>query len=139
MIFNIFDQSPVDKLFPFCHENQISIIARVPFDEGSLTGNIKPDTVFPEGDWRNNYFRADRKQHVWDRVQKIKEDLRGNIDSLAEAALRYTLSFEEMTTVIPGMRKDKNLLSNLASEEKGKLPDELLERLKEHRWIRSFY
>ena len=42
VIFNIFDQSPADKLLPFCLKNQISVIARVPFDEGSLTGNIKP-------------------------------------------------------------------------------------------------
>jgi len=139
VIFNIFDQSPIDELFPFCHENQISIIARVPFDEGGLTGNIKPDTVFPEKDWRNNYFRGDRKQQVWDRVQKIATDVKDHTDSLAEAALRYTLSFVEMTTVIPGMRKEKNLLSNIESEERGKLPIELLESLKEHRWIRNFY
>ena len=115
------------------------ISARVPFDEGSLTGNIKPDTVFPDKDWRNNYFRGERKQQVWDRVQKITNDVKDETDSLAEAALRYTISFDEMTTVIPGMRKEKNLISNLASVEKGGLSDDLLERLKVHRWIRNFY
>jgi len=139
VIFNIFDQSPVDKLFPFCKENDISIIARVPFDEGSLTGNIKPETVFPDQDWRNNYFKHDRKQQIWDRIQKLAEDIKDETDSLAEAALRYTISFDEMTTVIPGMRKEKNLLSNVASIEKGVLPEDLLERLKAHRWIRNFY
>ena len=139
VIFNIFDQSPIDELFSFCNQNDISIIARVPFDEGSLTGNITPDTVFPDKDWRNNYFRGERKQQVWDRVQKITDDVKDETDSLAEAALRYTISFDEMTTVIPGMRKEKNLISNVASVENGGLSDDLLERLKAHRWIRNFY
>ena len=139
VIFNIFDQAPADILFPFCKENNISIIARVPFDEGSLTGNIKPDTVFPDGDFRANYFREDRKQQVWDRVQKIAEEVQDETDSLAEAALRYIISFNEVTTVIPGMRKEKNLLSNVASVEKGLLSDKLMEQLKDHRWIRNFY
>lgn len=139
VIFNIFDQSPLDVLFPFCLENQISIIARVPFDEGSLTGNIKPDTVFPDKDWRNSYFRGDRKQQVWERVQKIEKEIKEECASLAEAALRFTISFEAMTTVIPGMRKERNLLSNLHSMEKGPLSGNLLNNLKAHRWIRNFY
>jgi aryl-alcohol dehydrogenase-like predicted oxidoreductase len=139
VIFNIFDQSPADKLLPFCQENQISVIARVPFDEGSLTGAVTPETVFPEKDFRNNYFKGDRKQQVWERVQKIQADVNDETVSLAEAALRYVISFDAITTVIPGMRKEKNLVSNLASIEKGKLSDNLLEQLKTHRWVRSFY
>lgn len=139
VIFNIFDQSPADKLFPVCKEHEISIIARVPFDEGALTGNIRPDTVFPERDFRNNYFRGERKQQVWERVQKLSEDVKGETDSLAEAALRYTISFDEVTTVIPGMRKEKNLIANVAGIEKGNLSKELMERLKMYRWIRNFY
>jgi len=139
VIFNIFDQSPADMLLPFCLENKISIIARVPFDEGSLTGAITPDTVFPEKDFRNNYFRGDRKQQVWERVQKIQKDVSGETSSLAEAALRYTISFDAVTTVIPGMRKEKNLLSNLESVEKGSLSGDLLEKIKAHRWVRNFY
>lgn len=139
VIFNLFDQSPADVLFPFCLENNINVIARVPFDEGSLTGNIRPDTVFPDKDWRNHYFRSDRKQQVWERVQKIEHDIKDECASLAEAALRYTISFEAVTTVIPGVRREKNLLANLDSMAKGPLPSELLEKLKAHRWVRNFY
>jgi aryl-alcohol dehydrogenase-like predicted oxidoreductase len=139
VIFNLFDQSPADRLLPFCLENKISIIARVPFDEGSLTGSIKPDTEFPKGDFRNTYFAGDRKQQVWDRVQKIKIDAENYTESLAETALRYTISFDAVTTVIPGMRKEKNLLANAESVSKGVLPTELLEKLKAHRWVRNFY
>ncbi len=139
VIFNIFDQSPTEKLLPFCLENKISVIARVPFDEGALTGNIKPDTTFPNKDFRNRYFRGERKEQVWDRVQKIMEDTGNETGSMAEAALRYLISFEAVTTVIPGMRKEKNLLSNVESVTRGALSEDLLERLKEHRWDRNFY
>jgi len=139
VIFNIFDQSPADELLPFCADNSISVIARVPFDEGSLTGNIKPDTTFPEKDWRNHYFRGDRKQEVWDRVRQIEDALANETDSLAEAALRYIIGFDAVTTVIPGMRKEKNLLSNITNVDKGALSAGMMERLKEFRWVRNFY
>jgi aryl-alcohol dehydrogenase-like predicted oxidoreductase len=139
VIFNIFDQSPLDTLFPFCERNKISIIVRVPYDEGSLTGAITPETTFPRGDWRNNYFRGDRKQQIQDRIKKIQEDVQGEAGSLAEAALRFTISFPAVTTVIPGMRREKNVLHNLASVEKGPLSAELLKILSAHRWVRNFY
>lgn len=139
VIFNIFDQSPTDELLNFCLENNISVLARVPFDEGSLTGSIKPQTQFPSGDWRNNYFKDDRKQQVWDRVQKIQHDIGGECENIAEAALRYICSFDAVTSVIPGMRKEKNLLANVKSIDKGKLSEGLLEKLKNHRWVRNYY
>jgi len=139
VIFNIFDQSPTDVLLGFCKENEISILARVPFDEGSLTGNITEATTFPKGDWRNNYFHGDRKKEVAARVAKIQEDIKGETKTVAEAALRYLISFDAVTSVIPGMRSEKNLLANKTAVEKGKLSSELLEKLKAHRWIRNFY
>lgn len=139
VIFNIFDQSPADKLLPFCLENNISIIARVPFDEGSLTGNVTPDTEFPPKDFRNHYFRDDRKQQVWERVQQIQEVSASECASMAETALRYTISFDAVTTVIPGMRKERNLLANVAATEAGSLSPELMDKLKEFRWVRNFY
>lgn len=139
VIFNLFDQSPTDELFPFCLENNIAVLARVPFDEGSLTGAINPDTVFPEKDWRNHYFRGDRKQQVWERVQKIQQDISGECDTIAEAALRYIVGFEAVTSVIPGMRKEKNLTANVKSVENGPLSESLMEKMKAHRWERNFY
>ncbi len=139
VIFNIFDQSPTDELFSFCEQNNIAILARVPFDEGSLTGAITPETKFPEQDWRNRYFRDERKQEVYNRVLKIKADTDAETENVAEAALRYTISFDAVTSVIPGMRSEKNLLANIKSVEKGKLSNLTLEKLKAHRWVRNFY
>jgi aryl-alcohol dehydrogenase-like predicted oxidoreductase len=139
VIFNIFDQSPTDKLFDFCSENAISILARVPLDEGGLTGNITPDIEFPPRDWRNNYFRGDRKKQVADRVDAIWNDIRDAVESMPEAALRYVISFPAVTSVIPGMRTEKHLRSNVQYIGKGALSQEKLELLKKHRWVRNFY
>ncbi len=139
VIFNIFDQKPAEKLFPFCLENGISILARVPFDEGALTGNIDPSTEFPVGDFRNNYFKDKRKVDVKLRVDKIWNDVKTEAASMAEAALRYIISFQAVTSVIPGMRKEKNLLANINSIEKGPLPPKILEKLKVHHWEKNFY
>ena len=139
VIFNIFDQKPIERLFPFCKKNNISIIARVPFDEGALTGNISPNTDFPVGDFRNNYFRGTRKVEVKLRVDSIMNDVKTEVSSMAEAALRYIISFNAVTSVIPGMRKEKNLLANIASVKKGPLSAELLKELKTHKWNKNFY
>ncbi len=139
VIFNLFDQSPIDELFPFCLENQISVIARVPFDEGSLAGLVRPDTTFPKKDFRNRYFRGERKKQVWQRVQEIMNDVSGEVESIAEAALRFVISFEAVTTVIPGVRRVEHLMSNIRAVEKGPFAADLVKKLARHRWIRNFY
>jgi aryl-alcohol dehydrogenase-like predicted oxidoreductase len=111
----------------------------VPFDEGALTGRIGPDTEFPEGDFRNHYFRDDRKQQVAERVQAILDDLGIERDQLPEVALRYILSHPAVSTVIPGMRTVRNVERNAAVGDGKGLPDEQLQALKRHRWERDFY
>lgn len=139
VIYNIFDQSPEDQLFPACQKNDVGVIARVPFDEGSLTGKITPDTTFPSGDWRNLYFKGDRKREVYDRAQKLRTLLDGSVETLPELALRFCLSSEAVSSVIPGMRSVSHVKENTSVSDKGELPEELLNRLRDHRWIRNFY
>ena len=139
VIYNIFDQSPEDELFPYCRENGIGVIVRVPFDEGSLTGKIGPDTVFPEGDFRNIYFKDDRKQQVLGRVQAIARDANISVDQLPELALRFCLSHPTVSTVIPGMRSTRHVEANTAASEAGPLSEQTLKDLRPHRWVRSFY
>ena len=139
VIYNIFEQSPEDQLLPACERHNVGVIVRVPLDEGGLTGRITPDTTFEEGDFRNNYFRDNRKQEVFDRIQKIASDIDISPDQMAETALRYILSHPAVSTVIPGMRSIRNVERNcLAGDGRG-LPQEQLKKLKSHRWIRNFY
>ena len=139
VIYNVFDQSPEDELLPVCAERDVGVIVRVPFDEGALTGRITPDTEFPDGDFRAHYFRGDRRRQVFDRTEAIASDLGTERDGLAEIALRYVLSHDAVSTVIPGMRSVRNVERNLAAADKGALPGAEVSRLKAHRWDRNFY
>jgi aryl-alcohol dehydrogenase-like predicted oxidoreductase len=139
VIYNVFDQSPEDELFDACAAHDVGVLARVPFDEGSLTGAIGPDSEFPEGDFRNNYFGGDRLQQVDERVRAILDELGIERDRLAEVALRYILSHPAVSCAIPGMRSVRNVERNAAVGDGRGLPDEQVAALKKHRWIRDFY
>jgi aryl-alcohol dehydrogenase-like predicted oxidoreductase len=139
VIYNVFDQSPEDELLAACEQHGIGVLARVPFDEGSLTGTIGPDTEFPDGDFRNRYFRDDRRQQVADRVQAILDDLGIERERLPEVALRYVLSHPAVSTVIPGMRTVRHVERNCAVGDGRGLPEAQVAALKRHRWERNFY
>jgi aryl-alcohol dehydrogenase-like predicted oxidoreductase len=139
VIYNVFDQSPEDELLPACAEHGVGVLARVPFDEGGLTGRIGPDTTFPDGDFRNLYFKDDRKREVADRAQAVVDDLGRPLEDLPEVALRYVLSSDAVSTVIPGMRSLRNVDRNVAVADGAGLPADQVERLKAHRWVRNFY
>ena len=135
----MFDQSPTEQLFPFCEKENIAIIARVPFDEGSLTGMITPDTRFEKDDWREKYFNGDRKVDVQKRVEKLRKLLASEAQTLPELALRYVLSFPTVSTVMPGMRRTAHVKENICVSDGRVLSNALLDELKAHRWERNFY
>jgi aryl-alcohol dehydrogenase-like predicted oxidoreductase len=139
VIYNIFDQSPEDELFPYCEKHGIGVIVRVPFDEGALTGKLTPDTKFPEGDFRHNYFSGNRKQEVWDAVHAIVRDTGVTLEELPTLALRFCLTPAAVSTVIPGMRNARHVAANVAASDAGPLPPETLQKLRPHRWVRNFW
>lgn len=139
VIYNIFDQSPERQLFPLCQERNIGVIARVPFDEGSLAGHINEHTQFPQGDFRNYYFSGDRKKQVHERVVAICEDLGIPLEGLPEIALRFCISHPAVSTVIPGMRRPERIAYNAAAVGQGPLPPNALDVLRGHAWERNFY
>jgi len=136
VIYNIFDQNPEDKLFPACEEMNVAVIARVPFDEGTLTGTMTKETTFPENDWRSHYFAPENLIPSVERADALKP-LVPDGSTLPEMALRFILSNPAVSTIIPGMRKVKNVEANIQSSDLGPLPDDLVSRLKEHRWVRK--
>jgi aryl-alcohol dehydrogenase-like predicted oxidoreductase len=139
VIYNIFDQSPERELFPLCQKHSVGVIVRVPFDEGSLAGAVGPDTVFPEQDFRNRYFRGERKVQVVERVEKLRTLLGEEAGTLPELALRFCLHHPAVSTVIPGMRSVRNVEANCAVSVGRRLSDRLLESLRLHAWERNFY
>jgi aryl-alcohol dehydrogenase-like predicted oxidoreductase len=132
VVYNILDQSAEDELFPYCREHGIAVIARVPFDEGGLTGTLTLDSTWPEGDWRNLYFTTERLKETLERVARLHPLLPDGMD-LPELALRFILAHPAVSTVIPGMRRVRHVERNLRVSDGEALPPRLLEALRTHR------
>ncbi|MBV9405905.1 MAG: aldo/keto reductase [Acidobacteriaceae bacterium] len=139
VIYNIFDQSAEKNLFPLCQQMKVGVLARVPLDEGGLTGTITDNTQFAPGDFRESYFRGDRKRQVVEHVEALKRDLAGVPGTLAQIALRFCLSHRAVTTVIPGMRRVETVESSCRAASAGMLDEKTLAILRRHAWQRNFY
>ena len=136
VIYNIFDQAPQDELFPLCRELDIAVIARVPFDEGTLTGTLTRDASWPEGDWRNTYFVPENLHASVDRAEALRPLVPPGM-TMPELALRWILEDPTVSTIIPGMRKVRNVEANCAVSDGVPLDPSLRDRLRSHRWDRS--
>ena len=136
VIYNIFDQNPEDELFPACREADVAVIARVPFDEGTLTGTLTKESTWPEGDWRNSYFVPENLIPSVERGDLLKP-LVPEGTTMPEMALRFILGNPAVSTIIPGMRKAGHVESNISTSDAGPLPEELQKELKKHRWDRQ--
>ncbi len=136
VIYNVFDQNPEDELFPACREKNVSVIARVPFDEGTLTGTLTLDSKWPQADWRNTYFATDNLKQSVARADALKPLVPAG-STMPEIALRFILNHADVATTIPGMRKRRHVESNLAASDRGPLPAALHAQLRNHRWDRT--
>jgi aryl-alcohol dehydrogenase-like predicted oxidoreductase len=137
VVYNVFDQNPEDELFPVCRELGVAVIARVPFDEGSLTGTMTRNMTWPEGDFRNIYFAPDKLPEILDHVDRLREDVPAGM-TMPELVLRFILANPDVATIIPGMRRPKHVQQNLGVSDGRPLPAELLQRLRKHRWVRTY-
>lgn len=135
VIYNIFDQNPKDELFPACRDKNVGVIARVPFDEGSLTGTLTKDSKWPEGDWRNTYFVPENLNASVDHAEALRPLLPEGM-TMAEMALRFILAEPTVSTIIPGMRKTSHTRANMSASDAGPLDTRLMAELEKHRWDR---
>ena len=129
VIYNIFDQNPEDELFPACEQHDVAVIARVPFDEGTLTGTLTKESRWPEGDWRNEYFVPENLIPAVDRADALKPIAAAAGLSMPEMALRFILNNPTVSTIIPGMRRIRNVEANIAASDAGPLPASLHDEL----------
>lgn len=135
VIYNIFDQAPEDNLFPLCRKMDIGVIARVPFDEGTLTGTLTKETTFPADDWRSTYFVPENLNASVDRAETLRADIPAGM-TMAELALRFILNNPDVHTTIPGMRRLANVRANVAVSDGSKLDAAVADKMKAHRWDR---
>ena len=138
-IYNVFHQAPEERLLPACAEHGVGVIVRVPLDEGALTGRITAGTTFPDGDFRNRYFRGDRKAQVEQHINALTADLGIQPDQVADIALRYVLGGQAVSTVIAGMRTVRNVERNVATSDGRGLTAEQRAIMARHRWEKNFY
>jgi aryl-alcohol dehydrogenase-like predicted oxidoreductase len=136
MIYNIFDQNPKDELFPACREMNVAVIARVPFDEGSLTGTLTKNSKWPFGDWRNTYFVPENLMSSVEHADALKPLVPKGM-TMSEMALRFILGEPTVSTIIPGMRKVNHVKTNLGASDAGLLDPALMKVLEKHRWDRE--
>ncbi|WP_420596163.1 aldo/keto reductase [Deinococcus sp.] len=139
VIYNVFDQTPADKLLDVCQQHGVGVIVRVALDEGALSGNITPDTTFPEKDFRNHYFKGERKTELQPHLRAIEQALDIRTAELPEKALRFVLSHPAVSTVIVGMRSVKNVERNAALADGKGLPQDQVEKLRGQQWDRNWY
>jgi aryl-alcohol dehydrogenase-like predicted oxidoreductase len=137
VVYNVFDQAPEDVLFPACQRLGVAVIARVPFDEGSLTGAMTVDDTWPEGDWRNLYFKPDRLRLTLERVDRLRPLVPPG-GSLPDLALRFILHHPGVSTTIPGMRRVRHVEVNLAAADAPPMTPAAIEALRAHRWDRDW-
>ena len=136
VIYNIFDQAPEDQLFPLCRQLDIGVIARVPFDEGSLTGTLTKQTTFPKDDWRSTYFVPENLNSSVEHADALRPLIPQGM-TMPEMALRFILANDDVHTIIPGMRKRRNVEANVRASDGRKLDPALIKKLKTHRWDRT--
>lgn len=136
VIYNIFDQNPKDELFPACRDMNVGVIARVPFDEGTLTGTLTKESKWPEGDWRNTYFVPENLIPSVERAEALRPLVPEGM-TMPEMALRFILGEPTVSTIIPGMRKPSHASSNMAASDAGPLDATLMQALEKHRWNRE--
>lgn len=139
VIYNIFEQEPAAELLPVAQEYNVGIIVRVVFDEGSLTGKYTADSTFPEGDFRNNYFAGDRLGRAVKRANVIKELIADTGLTLPQVALQFALAHPAVSTVIPGIRNVAQAEANTAVSDMPALSEDLMNKLREHYWMRGFW
>lgn len=136
VIYNIFDQNPKDELFPACRKMNVGVIARVPFDEGTLTGTLTKNSRWPDGDWRNAYFVPQNLIPAVEHADALKPLVPKGI-TMSEMALRFILDEPTVSTIIPGMRKSSHVKTNLGASDAGPLDASLMKELEKHRWVRQ--
>lgn len=139
LIYNIFEQEPAAELLPVALDANVGVIVRVAFDEGILTGKYAPDHLFPKDDFRSKYFEGDRMPRAVARVEAIKKEIKESQYSMPQAALKFVLAHPAVSTIITGIRNEDQASQNIEVSEMPDMPEEIIQKLQEHTWLRSFW
>tara|TARA_Y100000590_G_scaffold330186_1_gene375023 strand:+ start:139 stop:1119 length:981 start_codon:yes stop_codon:yes gene_type:complete len=127
IIFNIFRQKPADFFLKEAAKKNIAIIARVPLASGLLTGKMDTKTKFPQNDHRNyningevfdvgETFSGVNFEKGLNAIEELKKILPDNF-SLTDLALKWILSHDEVSVVIPGAKDKSQVQMNVCASD----------------------
>ncbi len=121
--YNILEQEPEKELFPLAMKNEIGIIAREPLASGILTGKYNEDSHFPKSDHRRGWS----KSYIIESIDKVKRlmFLKTPEKTLIQVSIRFCLSHEAVSTVIPGAKRVDQVEENIGSTKVELSPKEL--------------
>ena len=141
VIFNIFEQEPRRDLFAAAKTSETAIIARVPLDSGSLVGHWKQNSYqeWEKGSQQHQMFHGDRFEKTLTRLAALKDEVDGQYKTLAETAMRFVLSHDAVSVLIPGMKTKEEVDMNVVYSDGRILSHAFIERLEKHAWKRNFY
>ena len=127
IIFNIFRQKPNEIFFKEAKKNNVAIIVRVPLASGLLTGKMNLNSSFPKNDHRNYNINGDSFDvgetfsgiNFHKGIEAVKElkTLLPQDFSLTDLALKWILSHDEVTVVIPGAKNKLQAQLNTRASE----------------------
>ncbi|MBW3670159.1 MAG: aldo/keto reductase [Acidobacteria bacterium] len=138
LLFNILNQRAADELLPMAKQNSYGVIARVPLASGLLSGKYRSSTKFPPNDVRQNFLTPRRLSEALERVDEVKSIVGRTSETLIEAALRFVLAHEEISTTIPGVRSRSQVEQNAAASG-SPLPAEVVKKLRDRLGSYNFY
>lgn len=120
--FNLLDQRALDSgLFAECARQGVGLIARTPLCFGFLTGQYRADQAYAASDHRSRWSGAQREK--WASGPELFSRWRSSSSETgAQFALRFCLSFPEITSTIPGMLTASHVEDNSAASDLGSLP-----------------
>lgn len=129
LIFNLLDQRPIPEVFPEAGRHRVGIIAREPLACGLLTGKYTAESTFPKNDHRNR-FGPERIANDLKKLDELRSVLASSAPSLVRVALEFVLSFEAVSTVIPGAKTRAQVLENILASEGQRLSPEEISNLR---------
>lgn len=112
--FSLLNQSIKETLVPYCLEHKKGILAYSPLERGLLTGKIKPNHQFAEGDHRSTYrfFKPENIAQTDKFLEKLKPLANEKNASLSQLVIRWTIEQPGITAALVGARNAEQATQN---------------------------
>lgn len=129
LTYNILFQEMVKPVMETAAEKGVAVVVRQPLSSGLLSGQLGPDTVFAENDYRKTWPREKFLADL-ERVEQAKSIVGSRAKSLPQASLKFILAHSAVSSVVPGMMTPAQVDDGVATSGAGPLPRSVLEQLR---------